>query len=90
MSWNLNQLAEVRYVRERIVCLRFDDGLSGEVDLSAYVECGPIFEPLAEENFFKQARIEGGTIAWPNGADIAPERLYELLEKADGRTPACP
>jgi hypothetical protein len=34
---------------------------------------------LADEGFFRQLRVEAGTIAWPNGADIAPERLHELL-----------
>ena len=51
----------------------------GEVDLSRYPNYGPVFGPLADEQFFRQLNVEAGTIAWRNGADIAPERLYELL-----------
>jgi hypothetical protein len=63
-----------------MVYVRFDNGLAGELDLGSYVGRGPIFDPLADESFFRQVRIKGGTIAWPNGADIAPERIYALLE----------
>ena len=61
------------------VWIRFQGGLQGNVDLSGYTTFGPVFEPLAEESFFEKFTIQGGTLAWPNGADIAPERLYELF-----------
>jgi hypothetical protein len=67
------------------VWLRFESGVQGDVDLSKYLKYGPIFEPLADEAFFRKFSIQGGTLAWPNGADIAPERLYELVST----TPTC-
>ena len=82
MTWNLNEVIEVRPVGDHLVFVRFDDGMAGELDLSAYAARGGIFEPLADIGIFNQVAIEGGTLAWPNGADIAPERLYAMLEAA--------
>ncbi len=73
------EVTEARPTSGRRVWLSFADGREGEVDLSRYLGYGPVFAPLADEEFFRQLRVEAGTIAWPNGADIAPERLYELL-----------
>jgi hypothetical protein len=84
--WNLNDVTGIEYKHDYTYRIQFDDGLSGDVCFREYLGRGPVFEPLREVAFFKSARIIGGTIAWPNGADIAPETLYEKLERARGRT----
>lgn len=55
--------------------LTFDDGRTGTVDFGAWLD-GPVFEPLKDEAYFQLFALDGGTVAWPNGADIAPETLY--------------
>ena len=78
--WKLNEVKSVRYVDGYVYHIVFDDGREGDIDLSGYVNRAGIFSLLKDKKMFCSARVEGGTIAWPNGADIAPETLYEKLE----------
>ncbi|MHC1745184.1 MAG: DUF2442 domain-containing protein [Syntrophobacteraceae bacterium] len=79
----MNEVTKVEYRGEYVYYILFDDGVEGEIDLSAYLTRGPIFEPLKDRSLFSKATVEGGTIGWPNGADIAPESLYERLVPAN-------
>ena len=58
---------------EQRIHLTFNDGLEVTIDFGV---CGPAFEPPRDPGFFPCFFLDGGTMAWPNGADIAPETLY--------------
>jgi hypothetical protein len=81
--WKLNDVKKIDYRHGHVFRITFDDGLEGDVDFSEYLDKGPVFEPLWDETFFRKASVEGGTIAWPNGADIAPETLYENIKRTE-------
>jgi hypothetical protein len=59
--------------------LVFSDRVTKDVDLRDELY-GPIFEPLKDIEFFRRATVnpDTNTIEWPNGADFAPEFLYEI------------
>jgi hypothetical protein len=62
--------------------LEFEDGSQRIVDLGPFLH-GPIFEPIRNNRqLFCTGKIEGGTIAWPGGADIDPDVLYYDLKPA--------
>lgn len=56
----------------------FNDNVEGTVDFRQWLD-GPVFEPLKTPAYFRRFFIDGGTVAWPNGADIAPETLYDCV-----------
>jgi len=64
------------------VLVTFDNDTQREIDLEPFLH-GPIFEPIrSNAKMFEAMRIEGGTIAWDNGADIDPDVLYYNLQPA--------
>jgi len=86
----LRDVVEARHVGGHRVYLRFDDGVEGEVDLSAIVRFEGVFAPLREPEKFAEFQVapDLGTICWPNGADIAPETLYDAVLQGHAPTRA--
>jgi len=74
---------EARHVAGHTVWLRFRDGTEREVDLTAALR-GPVFEQLRDVEYFRRFSVhpEFHTLVWPNGADLAPEFLYQQARVA--------
>ena len=65
--------------------LRFNNGEAGEVDLADELY-GDVFGPLRDPALFATAYQHPvmRTVAWENGADLAPEFLSNLLREQQG------
>lgn len=64
------------------VRVAFENGIQREIDLDPYLH-GPVFERIRNDPAkFHAMRVEGGAIAWDNGADIDPDVLYYGLKPA--------
>jgi len=76
-------VVEVRHLHDYVLWLRFDDGTQGEVNLRNEL-WGEMFEALLDVDMFRRAAVNPntGTIEWPNGADLAPEYLFERVKAA--------
>lgn len=74
-------VVEAKYMRDYVIWVKFNDGIDGEVDLSAELE-GEVFGPLRDKELFKTVRADPllQTVVWNNGADLAPEFLYDNLQ----------
>ena len=71
------------YVKGFAIKVCFADGLEGEISLEDDLQ-GEVFEPLRNISYFKKFYVhpELHTLTWPNGADFAPEYLYEKVKRA--------
>jgi hypothetical protein len=72
----LPHVVKAEYRGDYRIHLWFNDGREKTVDFTAWLR-GPVFEPLRDAAYFRRFFLEAGTVSWPNGADIAPETLYE-------------
>lgn len=72
-------IKDVKHLAEYKLQLTFNDGIVKEVDLADELY-GEVFEPLKDVERFKEVSLspDTQTVEWPNGADFAPEFLYEI------------
>jgi hypothetical protein len=77
----LPHVIRAEYRGDYRIHLTFNDGKSATIDFLRWIE-GPIFEPLKDPRYFRRFFLDGGTVSWPNGADIAPETLYEEAQSS--------
>jgi Protein of unknown function (DUF2442) len=75
----LPEVTRVKLVNGFVLDVSFDDGTEKYVDISQWFK-GPVFRALRDPKIFAKFFVEGGTLAWPNGVDIAPEALYEAVD----------
>lgn len=80
------EIVAVQALPEYRLALRFADGVEGEVDVSDLAGHG-VFAAWRDPAIFSQAFIdrESGTVAWPGGIDLAPDRLYREIAGATNR-----
>jgi hypothetical protein len=72
----LPHVVKAEYCGGHRLRLVFNDGLTKTLDFAPWL-VGPVFEPLKDTAYFARFFLDGGTVCWPNGADIAPETLYD-------------
>lgn len=71
------EITQASYVGDFKVLLKFNNCIEMTVDLENELN-GNVFKSLKDKNKFMKFSIVFNTIEWENGADFAPEYLYEL------------
>lgn len=75
------RVIDVDYIKDYELLLTFNNGNRKVVDLKPYLT-GEVFGELLDKNKFIQYGLTRVTIEWANGADLAPEFLYEIGKAA--------
>lgn len=82
------KLTSAEYVKDYILRLSFADGTKADVNFQHELT-GGVFESLRDQAYFRSFSVQTqfGTIEWDNGADFAPEFLYELAKASGQQSP---
>ena len=71
------EVVKAEYLDGYRLSLQFNNGERKIVDLTNSLN-GLVFAPLKDIDYFKNFSIRFNTVEWANGADFAPEYLYEI------------
>lgn len=70
------RVIDVDYIKDYVLEMTFSDGARKRMDFKPMLQ-GEVFGELIDREKFVQYALTRNTIEWANGADIAPEYLYE-------------
>ncbi len=75
----MHLVRSAQYLRDYMIVVEFKDRTTKTVDLGPHLK-GPIFRPLKDLRYFRSFTVNPDldTVTWPNGADFAPDFLYEI------------
>lgn len=72
------KVQEVKYISDYTISIKFDDGVSGTIQLNELVEKG-IFKALQDKSEFAKVYTNGYSIAWSNELEIDATTIYSEL-----------
>jgi len=79
------KVTEAKYIEGYKIKFKFNDGKIKTIDFKDQL-WGEVFEPLKDISYFKKFKLNPFTIEWENGADFAPEFLYDFGESKKDKT----
>lgn len=71
------RVTDIDYIKDYQLQITFSDGVRKFVNLEPYLY-GEVFGELLDKSKFVQYGLSRVTIEWANGADLAPEFLYDI------------
>jgi hypothetical protein len=78
------KIEEVAYIKDYTIHIKFEDGISGSIQLNDLVQKG-IFQELKDKSKFAKVFTNGYSVAWSNELEIDAKKIYlELTEKNFG------
>ena len=82
VAWRVTAVAVIADAR---LSITFINGTTNDVDLSAFLSDakinGTVFEKLRDPATFSQVQVVLGVVQWPNGADLAPDTMYDAIRE---------
>lgn len=86
--WRVRTVKALPHMRLQV---SFVDGTVGEVDLSHFLADpkvkGTVFQSLRQRAQFDRVEVLLGAIRWPNGADLAPDAMYDAIRECGSWSP---
>ena len=82
VPWRVSSVAVLPECRLGVT---FIDGTTGEVNMRGFLSNpkldGIVFESLRDPAIFAQVKVVLGAVQWPNGADLAPDAMYDAIRE---------